>query len=136
MEDPTGAVVVGVGPTDDANQRQVLAVRSGDGVEHAEAADGERHHARADSPGARVAVGGVPGVELVAAPDQVQRRLRDEVVQQRQVEVPGNGEHVGDADFHQPAGQVAAQGGVTTAGAVDHRRRQAGLDGGAAGEVA
>ena len=33
VEDPTGAVVVGVGPTDDANQRQILAVRSSDGVE-------------------------------------------------------------------------------------------------------
>lgn len=105
-------VVIGVGTTDYANERQVLAVRAGDRVEDAEAADGEGHDARADAAGAGVAVSGVPGVELVAAADVVEARLGDEVVEECQVEVAGDGEHVRHADLDEPACQVAAQGGL------------------------
>lgn len=124
---PVRPVVVGVGPADDADHRQVLAVGPGDGVEHAEPADGERHDAGPDAPGAGVAVGGVPGVELVAAADEVEPRLGDEVVEEREVEVAGDGEDVGDADLDEPVGDVAAHGGV---GGGDHRGRGArALDG-------
>ena len=109
VEDPVGAVVVGVGSADDADEGEVLAVGAGDGVEDAEAADGEGDDARANALGARVAVGGVAGVELVAAADEVEVWLRDEVVEECQVEVAGDGEHVPHADLHEAAGQVAAQ---------------------------
>jgi len=105
-------VVIGVGTTDYANERQVLAVRPGDRVEDAETANGEGHDARADAAGAGVAVSGVPGVELVAAANVVEARLGDEMVEECQVEVAGDGKHVRHADLDKPARQVAAQGGL------------------------
>lgn len=120
VEDPVGAVVVGIGSSDDANHWQILAVSSGDGVEDAESADGEGDHAGADALGARVAVGGVAGVELVAAADEVETRLGDEVVEERQVEVAGNGEDVPDTGLGEAASKVTAQGAVEGGG--NHRR--------------
>lgn len=77
VEDSVGSVIVGVGTTDDANERQVLTVRAGDRIQNAESADGERDDARADAAGPRVAVGGVPGIKLVTAADVVQPGLGD-----------------------------------------------------------
>lgn len=99
MKDPAGSIVVGVRPTNDANEGQVLTVSSSNSVEHAESTDGERHDAGADAACSSVAVSGVPSVELVAAADEVELRFSDEVVEQREVEVAGDGEHVGDADL-------------------------------------
>ncbi|RDY08913.1 hypothetical protein CR513_06800, partial [Mucuna pruriens] len=109
MEYPIGAVVVRVGSSHHANHRQVLAVSSGDGVQDAESAHGEGDHARPHALRTRVAVGGVAGVELVAATHEVELRLGDEVVQERQVEVAGDGEDVPHADLHEPPSQVATQ---------------------------
>lgn len=134
VEDPTRTVVVGVGSANDADQRQVLAVRSGDRVEHAEPANGERDNARADSSSTRIAIGSVPGVELVAAADDVERGLSDEVVKQREVEVPGNGENVGDTDFNEAASEVATKRGVSAV--VDGGGRNTGLYGSAVGVIA
>lgn len=112
VEDPIRPVVVGVGPADDADNRKVLAVRAGDGVDDAQTADGEGHDARADAPGPSVPVGGVPGVELVAAADVSEPGLGYEVVEESEVEVAGNGEDVADADLHEAPRDVAAEGGV------------------------
>jgi len=124
VQDAVGAVVVGVGTAHDADHGEVLAVRAGDGVEHAEPADGERDGAGADATGAGVPVGGVPGVELVAAADEAQPRLGDEVVEQGEVEVAGDGEHVGGADLHEPPRQVPAESGARR-GRRRRRRRRA-----------
>jgi len=134
VEDPTRTIVVGVGPTNDADQRQVLAVRSGDRVEHAEPANGERDNASADTSSTGVAIGSVPGVELVAAADDVERGLSDEVVEQSEVEVAGNGENIGDTDFNEAAREVAAESGVSAA--VDDGGRNTGLYGSAVGLIA
>lgn len=109
MEDPIGPVVIRIGPTNDTDHRQVLTVRAGDGVENTQPTNGESHDARAHSPGPRVAIGGVAGIELVAAADQVELRLGDQVVQEGQVEVAGHGEDVLGADLDEPPSQVAAQ---------------------------
>lgn len=119
MEDPVSAEVVRVGPTNDTYQRQVLTIRAGDRVDHAQPPNGERDNTRAYATAPRVPIGGIPGVEFVAAPDHVELRLRYEVVEKRKVEVAGNGEHVGDPDLYQPPCKVAAKccvGGT-------HRRR-------------
>ena len=108
MQDPIGSVIVGVGAADDADDRQVLAVGPGDGVEHAEAAHGEGDGAGADTLCPGVAVGGVPGVELVAAADEVEAGLVDEVVEEGEVEVPWDGEDVRRAYLDQPPRQVSA----------------------------
>jgi hypothetical protein len=109
VEDAVGPVVVGVGPAGDADDGQVLAVGARDGVEHAEPPDCERDGAGPDAARARVPVGGVPGVELVAAADEAQAGLGDQVVEQREVEVPRNREDVVDADLHEATREVAPQ---------------------------
>lgn len=116
VEDPVGAVVVRIGSSDDANHRQILAVSSGNGVEDAESSDGEGDDASTDAPGTRVSVGGIASVEFVAAADEVEAWLGDEVVEQRQVEVAGDGEDVPDAYLNEAASQVAAECAVEGGG--------------------
>jgi hypothetical protein len=112
VENPVGPIVIGVGPTNNANERQVLTVRAGDGVEYTQSTDGERNNTRADATRARVSVSSVSSVELVAASDVGESRLGDEVVEEREVEIAGNGEHVGDTDLDQSTCQVATQCGL------------------------
>lgn len=107
MEDPVGAIVVGVGTADDANERQILTVGTGNGVENTEPADSEGDDARTDATGASVAVSRVAGVELVTAADEVEPRLSDQMVEKGEVEVAGDGEDVGDTNLNEPASQVA-----------------------------
>jgi hypothetical protein len=109
MEDPVRSVVVGVGPTNYTNHWQVVTVSASNSVDNAEPADRECDHASAHALGARIPVSSVPSVELVAAADQVQLLLGNQVVQKRKVEVAGHGEHIPHADLHEPSGQVAPQ---------------------------
>lgn len=120
VKDPVCSIVVRVRSTNDANERQILTVSSGDSVDYAETTNGKGNNASSDATGAGIAVGGVAGVELVAATNKVELRLGDEVVEQSQIEVAGNREHVGDADLHQPPCKVAAERGIT----ARHRRRR------------
>lgn len=62
MKDPVGAVVVGVGPPDGGDERQVVAVRASYRIHDAEPADGEHHHACAHTTQPCIAVGGLPCV--------------------------------------------------------------------------
>ncbi|XP_057982313.1 uncharacterized protein LOC131167526 [Malania oleifera] len=87
---------------------QVLAVGSGDRVENAETADSENDDVDSDSAAAGVAVSGVPSIELIAAADEVEAGLGDEVVEEGEVEVAGDEEDVVDTDFD----EVAAEGGL------------------------
>lgn len=125
VEDAIGPVIIGVGPTDYTNDRQVLAAGTGNSVQDAEPAHSESDNTGAHAPGARVAVGGVPGVELVAAADEVEPRLGDQVVQEGQVEVAGDGEDVVDTDLDKPPSQVAAERAVASGG-NDRPRDRAG----------
>nr|BAC15846.1 hypothetical protein [Oryza sativa Japonica Group] len=77
-----------------------------------QAADGEGDGAGAHATGPRVAVSGIAGVELVAAVDDAEAGLSDEVVEKREVQVPGHGEDVANAHLHEAARQVAAKCGV------------------------
>lgn len=71
VENPVSSIVVGVGTADDAYQREVFTVRAGDGVEDAKSSDSESDDAGSNTASPSIAVGGVSGVELVAAADQV-----------------------------------------------------------------
>lgn len=126
MEDPIGAEVVTVGTTNDANERQILTISTGNGVDGAKATDAESDDASSDAARSSIAIGGVAGVELVATADDVEPRLGNEIVEEREVEVAGNGEDVGDANLHEAASQVAAERGLAGG---DHRRRSIVLDG-------
>ncbi|RRT69763.1 hypothetical protein B296_00029159 [Ensete ventricosum] len=127
VEDAVRAVVVGVRPSDDADNGEVLAVRAGDGVEHTEPADGKGHDAGADPAGAGVAVSGVPGVEFVTASHEAKSRLGDEVIEEGEVEVAGHGEDVEGTNLDEAAGDVAPECGVRG----PRRGRRGGSDGAA-----
>lgn len=129
VENPVGAVVVGVGTANDADEREVLAVRAGDGVEDAEAPDGEGNDAGADAAGTGIAIGGVASVELVAAPDDAEARLREEMVEEGEIEIAGHGEDVMDADLDEAASHVAAKGGLRRPGGRDGREDRVARDG-------
>lgn len=117
MEDPVGTVVIGIGPADYTNHRQVLTVRAGNSIDHAQPANRERDDAGANSPGPGIAVGGVPGVELVAATDRVELGLGDQVVQEGQVEIAGDGEDVRHSDLDEAPSEVTTQSADGGAGA-------------------
>lgn len=108
LQNPVRPVIVRIRSTYDANDRNILAVSSGDGVEDAESTDRERNNTGADAAGPSVAVGGVSSVELVAAGDEVEAGISNEMIEESEVEVTGNGEDVGDADLDETASQVAA----------------------------
>lgn len=112
MQDPVRAEVVSVGSTHDANHRKVLTVRAGNCVDHTQPAHSERHHARADAAAPCVTISGVPGIEFVATSDVGEFGLRDEVVEEGEVKVTGDGENVCDANLHEAAREVAAEGGL------------------------
>lgn len=77
MKDSVSSIIVGVRATDYANERQVLTVSAGDGIQNAKTADGERDDTRADAAGPSVAVSGVSSIKLVTAADVIERRLGD-----------------------------------------------------------
>ena len=112
VQNPVGPIVIGVGPTNNANEREVFTVSSGDRVEHTEPTDGESNNARADATGPRVAVCGVASVELVTAANVGETRLGDEVVEKSEVKVTRDREYVRDTDLNEPASEVATQCGV------------------------
>ena len=116
MKNPIGTVIVRIRTSTDAYNREILTVRAGNCVDHTEASEGEGDDAGTDAALARVSVGGVAGVELVAAADVVEAGLGDEVVEEREVEVSGDGEDVGDADLDEAARQVAAEGALLGGG--------------------
>lgn len=109
MEDAVRPEVVRVRPTNDADHGEVFAVGTGYGVYDAQTPDGERHGASAHAVGAGVPVRGVARVELVAAADELELRLGDQVVQEDQVEVTGDGEDVAHSYLDEAAGNVAPQ---------------------------
>ena len=109
VEYPVRAVIVRVGSTDETDDGEILAVRSGYGVQHAQTADREGNDASPDSARSGVAFSGVAGVKLVAAADEIELRLGDELVEKSEVEVSGNGEDVADAKLHETARYVAAE---------------------------
>lgn len=126
MKDPVGSVIIGVWASNDANQRQIFTVSTGDSVKHAKPTNGEGHDTGADPTGASVPIGSVSGIQLVTATDQVEPGLGYQVVEKRQVEVAGDREDVGGADLDEPASEVAAEGRL---GRVDEwSRGNRGLD--------
>lgn len=109
VKDPVSSIVVGVRTSNNTNQRQILTVRTGDRIENAESTHGERDDTSTDAARASVAIGGVPGIQFVAATDVVKPRLGDEVVEEGEVEVAGDRENISDANLDEPASEVATQ---------------------------
>ncbi|KAG6547835.1 hypothetical protein Mapa_010652 [Marchantia paleacea] len=111
MQNATGSIVVRIGATDDTNDGEVLAVGAGDGIDDAQAADREGHDHGPHALASGVPVSRVAGIELVAAADEVELRLEQQLVQQEEVEIAGHVEHVLDSDFYQATRDVPSQRG-------------------------
>lgn len=116
MQDAISSIIVGVGATNNTNQRQILGISASDGVYDAQPADGKGDNARSDAVGTSVAIGSVSGVELVAAADVGEAGFGNEVVKESEVEVAGDGEEVADADLNEATGDVSAKSGVGRGG--------------------
>lgn len=115
MEDAVGPKVIGVGSPDDADEREALAVGTGDGVEDAEQAHSERHRAGAHPAGPGIAVSsvtGVTGVQLAAAAHEPQPGFGNQVVEEGEVEVPGDSEHILHTYLDEAPSEMAAEGGI------------------------
>ena len=111
-QNPVGSIVIGDGPTNNANEREVFTVSTSDRVEHTEPTNGESNNASADATGPRVAVGGVACVEFITAANVVETRLGDEVVEESEVKVTWYREYVSDIDLNELTSKVATQCGV------------------------
>lgn len=109
MQDPVSAIIVGIWATHNANHRQILTVSTSNSVQHAKPTNGESDHTGTHALGPSIAVGGVAGVELVAAADQVQLGLGDQVIQKGQIEIPRNREHIPDSNLDEPPSEVTAE---------------------------
>ena len=105
---------VAVDPADDGDDGQVLGVGAGHGVQGAEPADAVGHDEGRDPVGPRVPLGGVAGVQLVAAADHLEAGVLQELVEQDEVEVAGDGEVVADPGLLQPGRQVVADRAPTS----------------------
>ena len=71
MQDPVSPIIIRIRAADDTDNGQILTVSASNSVQDAKATHSERHHTGPHASGACVAVGGVSGVQLVAAADQV-----------------------------------------------------------------
>jgi len=91
---------------DDVHHRHVLGVAAGDRVDGAELADAEGRAQRGHAAHPPVAVGGVPGVQLVRAAGPAHRRVVGDVVEHREGVVAGDPEHAVDAQLGQPVDEM------------------------------
>jgi hypothetical protein len=64
VDDAVSPEVVGVGPSNNANDGQVLTVRTSYGVDDAQLSCSERHHAYSNAVSAGVSVGSIAVVKL------------------------------------------------------------------------
>lgn len=109
MQDPVGAVVVRIRPTDNADDRQILTVGSSDTVDNTETSDGESDHNCTDAFPSGVPIGSISCVDLVAATNIIDARLIQEVIEQDEVEVSRHSEDIVASDFDKPASEMPAQ---------------------------
>jgi hypothetical protein len=81
MQNAVGPIVVRIRPTHDTDDGQIIAVSPRDRIDDAEPPDGERNGAGPHTSGSCVPIGRVASVELVAAADEIEARLRQQMVQ-------------------------------------------------------
>ena len=110
MQDVVGAGVVGVVAGRHEDHRQPFGVRAGDAVERGERSDVHGGDDRAAAVDPSIGLGGIRGVELVAAADLLHVLVREQLVQQDQVVVAWDHEVVLDADLLKPLGEIVTDG--------------------------
>lgn len=77
MKDSVSSIIVGVRATNDTNERQVLTISTGNGVQNRKTTDGKRDNTRTNTAGPSVAISGISSIKLVTAADVIKRRLRN-----------------------------------------------------------
>ena len=82
--------IVGVGCAGHQDDRQVFGVGAGDRVDGGKSADAEGDDGRGRTAGAGVSFGAVAAVQFIAAIDLLQLLVRQQLVEQNQVEVAGD----------------------------------------------
>lgn len=110
MQEVVSAGVVGVVTGRHEDHRQPFGVSPGHAVERGERSDvhGGNDRAAAVDPG--IGFGGVGRVELVTAADLLHVLVRQRLVEQDQVVVPGHHEAVLDTDLLEPRREIVADG--------------------------
>lgn len=117
VQNPVSSIIIGVGPTNNAYDRQILTVSTSNSIQHTESPNSERDNTSANATRPGVSIRSVAGVELVTATNKVELGLSDQVVEKGEVEVTGDGENVSDTDLDESASEVATQSRL---GCVDH----------------
>ncbi|CAN6444760.1 unnamed protein product [Victoria cruziana] len=112
MENLVGVVVIGMHLTDDADDRQVLTVSSGDGVKYVEPTNGERGSTCADTLRPSITIHGVPSIELNLTADEVEPWFDDYVVKKGDVEITRNKEDIGDVNLNEMSAEVVSKGSI------------------------
>ncbi len=94
------------GRADHMQHRHRFGVAARDGVERAELSHAVSGEKRANTGTARVAVGGVGGVELVSAADPGDARVGDDVIKKQQIIIAGHAKQVFNATSRQAIQQI------------------------------
>jgi hypothetical protein len=109
MQDTVGPIVIRIRPPNDTDDGQILTVSPRDRIDDAEAPNCERNGAGPHASGSRIPIGSVASVQFVAATDEIEARLCQQMVQQSEIEVPRNRENVIDPNLNEPPCQVTPQ---------------------------
>src|SRR5450755_4426323 len=112
----------------DVDDRDVLGVAAGDRVDRTELADAVGGEQRRDPAEPAVAVGRVPGVELVRRPGPAHGVVVDDVVEEREAVVARDAEDAVDVKLREPVQQVIGDG-------VSHGRHRPAPVGSLCGEL-
>lgn len=108
MEDPISPIIIGVGSSDNANNREIFTVSTSNGVDDAEAANGERDDTGTNPTRPGVSISSIASIELIAAANVVEPRLSNKVIKKGQVEVTRHGEDIFNPNLDKPVSQVTA----------------------------
>ncbi len=84
--------VVGVGRAGDQYDGKILGIGAGNGVDGGKTADAECYHRGGGAVGTCIAFGAVTAVQFIAAVDLFQILVRQQLVEQDQIEIAGDGE--------------------------------------------
>jgi hypothetical protein len=112
MEEMVGARVVGVVPGGHEDHREALGVGAGHAVERGEGPHVERGDHGPDPLDPRITLGGVSGVELVAAADLLHVLVPQQLIEQDEVVVARHHEIVLQADVLEARREVVSDGVV------------------------
>ena len=116
MKNPICPIIISIGPSNNANHWKILTISPSNCIQNAKTTHSESHNTCTDAATPGIAVGRVAGIELIAAANICEARLRNEVIKKGEIEVARDTEYVTHADLDEAAGKKAAEGGVTGGG--------------------